>query len=84
MLACDFTWSTTMTSYWFRRTRYWYRPCHLIAWLILILAGIFCATVIVAINRHTHSVSDLLYGVFPYVTCTALIVDRIAERTSHA
>lgn len=73
-----------MSTHWFVRTRYWYRPCHLCAWLILGLGGVFCATVFIAVDRHVHSISDLLYGIFPYVTSTLLLIDRIAERTSHA
>lgn len=69
---------------WFCRTPLWYTPCHGWGWLIIALGAVFCATVLLAVNRHTHSLSDPLYTIFPYIACTALIIDRIAERTSHA
>lgn len=73
-----------MTPHWFVRTRYWYRPCHAIAWLMIALGVAFCVTVFLAANRHVHSLTDLLYSIFPYLTSTVLVIDRIAERTSHA
>ena len=73
-----------MSLRWFRRTTYWYLPCHIAGWVIIGLAIIFCATVVIAANRHAHSVSDMLYAIYPYLVCTALATDRIAERTSHA
>ena len=72
-----------MSPRWFRRTAVWYIPCTVWGWLIVVVAIIFCATVIMAANRHAHSVSDMLYAIYPYIVCTALAVDRIAERTSH-
>ena len=72
-----------MSLHWFRRTTVWYIPCTVWGWLIVVLAVIFCATVVSTANRHAHSVSDMLYAVYPYFVCTALVIDRIAERTSH-
>jgi hypothetical protein len=39
-------------------------------------------TVFTAVDRHSHSVSDTLYGVFPSFVCTFLMLDWIAGRTS--
>jgi len=50
--------------------------------LICAAAAIFCATVFVAIDRHSHSASDTLYGVFPYFVCTFLMLDWIGRRSS--
>ncbi|MFM7678922.1 MAG: hypothetical protein ACKO83_08740 [Roseiflexaceae bacterium] len=72
-----------MSPHWFRRTTYWYMPCHIAGWFIMISAIIFCATVVIAANRHAHSVSDMLYAIYPYLVCTALATDRIAEQTCH-
>ena len=33
-----------------------------------------------AVDRHSHSATDTLYGIFPYFACTFLLVDWIARR----
>jgi hypothetical protein len=52
--------------------------------MVLVAALAFCINVFLAIDRHSHSVSDTLYGVFPFFACTFLLVDWIAGRTSQA
>ena len=42
----------------------------------------FCLTVFRAVDRHSHSVSDTLYGVFPFFVCTFLLLDWIGGRTT--
>jgi hypothetical protein len=37
--------------------------------------------VFLAIDRKSHSVSDTLYGVFPFFACAFLLFDWIAGRT---
>ena len=39
-------------------------------------------TVFKAVDRHSHSVSDTLYGVFPFFVCTFLLFDWIGGKTS--
>ena len=44
-----------------------------------------CAQVLIAVDRHSHSVSDTLYGVLPYVMPTLIVLywargPQIAER----
>ncbi len=46
------------------------------------MALIFCGTVFLAVDRHSHSVSDTLYGVFPFFACTFLLLDWIGSRSS--
>jgi len=45
------------------------------------LALAFLVNVFVAVDRQSHSVSDTLYGIFPYWTMTFLLVEWIASRT---
>jgi hypothetical protein len=45
---------------------------------------LFCVTVFRAIDRHSHSVSDTLYGVFPFYICTFLLLDWLGRKTSTA
>lgn len=46
--------------------------------IVCLVAAIFCVNVFLAIDRHSHSVSDTLYGVFPYFACSGL--DREANQ----
>ena len=71
-----------MTSNWFKRVGWFYLPVSVAGGIICLLAAIFCLTVFQAVDRHSHSVSDTLYGVFPFVACAFLLFDWIAARTS--
>jgi len=46
------------------------------------LAVVFCAQVFLAVDRHSHSVSDTLYGVFPYIVPCLVLLNWIASKTS--
>jgi len=50
--------------------------------VVVLAAAAFCVNVFLAVDRHSHSASDTLYGVFPFFACTFLLVDWIAGRTS--
>jgi hypothetical protein len=66
---------------WFRPWGWFHRPSSAAGAVIWLLAAIFCLTVFLAVDRHSHSVSDTFYGVFPYFVPTLLVLDRIAART---
>ncbi len=68
---------------WFRPWGWIYRPIALQGWLVVVLALLFCVNVFWAIDRHSHSVSDTLYGIFPYFVPTWGIVGWIASRTTN-
>ena len=72
-----------MQKRWFTSWGWVYRP---IAWpgiLLVALALVFCLQVFLAVDRHSHSASDTLYGIFPYVVPTLIVLNWIASRTSH-
>jgi hypothetical protein len=50
---------------------------------MLSMALAFCAQVFWAIDRRSHSVTDTLYGVFPFFVCTFLLLAWIATHTSN-
>jgi hypothetical protein len=50
--------------------------------LLVLLALLFCIQVFVAGDRNSHSVSDTLYGVFPYIVPTLIVLYWIASKTS--
>lgn len=51
-------------------------------WLALLLTVLFCLQVFGAIDRHSHSASDTLYGIFPFWVSAWTILGWIASRTS--
>lgn len=73
-----------MNTRWFSRLGWFHVPVSAAGIVLCLLAAIFCATVFIAVDRHSHSVSDTLYGIFPFFACTFLLLDWIAARTSGA
>lgn len=71
-----------MKQAWFRRFGWFYLPASIQGFVLLLMAVSFCLQVFLAVDRHSHSASDTLYGVFPFFACTFLLVDWIAGRTS--
>jgi hypothetical protein len=66
--------------------RPWFTPWgwiyHPISWqgaALVTLAAAFCVQVLV---RHSHSVSDTLYGIFPYVVPTLIVLNWVASKVS--
>ena len=71
-----------MKARWFKRMGWFYLPVSICGAVVCVLAFLFCATVLMAVDRHSHSVSDTSYGVFPFFVCTFLLVDWVGTRTS--
>jgi len=71
-----------MKTQWFKRLGWFYLPVSLPGVIVTLIALAFCVRVFLAIDRKSHSVSDTLYGVFPYFACCFLLLDWIAGRTS--
>ncbi|MGA2176312.1 MAG: hypothetical protein ABSH38_15150 [Verrucomicrobiota bacterium] len=72
-----------MKTIWFKRCGWFHVPVSVPGAIVSFLAVLFCLTVFRAVDRHSHSASDTLYGVFPFFVCAFLLVDWIAGRTSH-
>lgn len=51
---------------WFRAWGWIYYPVSLGGSILTLLLVIFLLTVFRAVDSHSHSVSDTLYGIFPY------------------
>jgi hypothetical protein len=71
-----------MKTVWFKPLGWIYRPASWQGWLALAAAAAFCAQVFLAIDRHSHSASDTLYGVFPYFVCAAGLLNWLASKTA--
>jgi hypothetical protein len=72
-----------MKSAWFKRFGWFYVPVSVPGAVVTLLALAFCVNVFLAVDRHSHSASDTLYGVFPYFACCFFFVDWIAGRTNN-
>ena len=70
-----------MNHRWFCRWGWLYRPVSMAGWVASLVALAFCIQAFAAIDRHAHSVSDTLYGVFPYFAGSFLLLDWLASRT---
>ena len=68
---------------WFKQWGWLYLPASMAGAIIFLALLAFCASVFVALDRHSHSASDTLYGVFPYFACAFLLWDWIGARTSN-
>ncbi len=71
-----------MKAKWFREWGWFYRPVVWPGWLALTLTVAFCLQVFTAIDRHSHSVSDTLYGIFPFRVSAGTLLGWVASRTS--
>ena len=73
-----------MKKEWFRGVGWVYLPVSWQGIWLVLMAIVFCAQVFVAVDRRSHSVSDTLYGVFPYFACCFLLLNWVASNTSGA
>jgi len=67
---------------WFKRWGWIYRP---ITWQgigFVVLTMAFCVQVFIVVDRHSHSVSDTLYGIFPYFVPAIILLFWLASKTS--
>jgi len=71
-----------MKTIWFKRIWLFYLPVHVMGLLVTLSAIIFMVPVCIAVTRTGHSVSDDLYEIFVYGTCTAFWWKWIADKTS--
>jgi hypothetical protein len=71
-----------MTRTWFKPWGWVYRPASWQAVVLIFLAAVFCVQVVIAVDRHSHSVSDTLYGIFPFVVPCLMILNWVVEDKS--
>lgn len=67
---------------WFRRIGWFHVPVSIPGAVVTMGALAFCVQVFWAVDRHSHSVSDTLYGVYPFILPTLLLLDWVASRIS--
>jgi hypothetical protein len=76
--------TTPATRSWFAPWGWIYRPASWQGVAAVLLTAVFCLQVFVAVDRHSHSASDTLYGIFPYVVPALMLLNWVASKTSRA
>lgn len=71
-----------METNWFKKTGIVYLPVSIVGVIMYLMTIAFCTTVFLAIDSHSHSVSDTLYGIFPFVVSAFTVLYWIAANTS--
>ena len=71
-----------MKQIWFKRTGWFYIPVHPVGFIVTILSIAFMVPIVMAVVRNGHSVSDDLYQIFVFASCTALWWKWLADKTS--
>jgi hypothetical protein len=71
-----------MKTQWFKRWGWFYVPVSLPGAIIALAMLLLCTQVFLAVDRHSHSASDTLYGVFPFFASAFLLFDWIAGKTN--
>ncbi len=69
---------------WFRPLGPVFAPVSVMGWVVTLAAVAFCVNTFLAIDHRSHSVSDTLYGLYPFWAPTFLAWAWIAERTARA
>ncbi len=71
-----------MKQIWFKKFGWIYLPVYPTGVVVTFLAILFLMPVYMAVVRNGHSVSDDLYQMFVYTTCTAFWWKWVAEKTN--
>lgn len=67
---------------WFKKTGWIYLPISAEGLMVTVLAFVCMVPVTIVVIRNGHSVSDNLYHLFVYATCTAFWWKWVAEKTA--
>jgi hypothetical protein len=73
-----------MALVWFKPWGWIFRPVSWQAVVLILMTAAFLAQVFIAVDRHSHSASDTLYGVFPYVVPCLILLNWVASKTCGA
>jgi hypothetical protein len=71
-----------MNQKWFRKFGWAYLPVSWQGFIVSLLLIAFLVNTFIAVDRHSHSVSDTLYGIFPFWVPSFLVWLWIGSNTS--
>jgi hypothetical protein len=66
---------------WFVPWGWVYRPVSWQGHALVLIAAAFSVQVFVVVDSHSHSVSDTLYGIFPFVVPCLMVLYWVAAKT---
>ncbi|MEQ7874730.1 hypothetical protein ABDK56_12075 [Sphingomonas sp. ASV193] len=66
---------------WFKPAGLLFVPVSIFGWLATAFAFAFCSQIFAFVESRAHSISDTLYGVFPFWVPTLLALAWVADRT---
>lgn len=66
---------------WIRRIGWFHVPVSVAGVIVTFGAIAFCVQVFWVVDRNSRSVTDTLYGVYPFIIPTLLLLDWVASRT---
>ena len=67
---------------WFASWGWVYRPVSWQGGALVLVVLVFWAQVFLAVDRHSHSATDTLYGLFPYVVPSLMVLNWVASQTA--
>ena len=67
---------------WFKKVGWIYLPVSAAGIILTLGVLAFCVSVFLAVDKNSHSVSDTLYGIFPYFVSAFAVLFWIAHHTS--
>lgn len=67
---------------WFREVGWMYVPVSAAGVVATILVLAFCLQVFLAVDARSHSITDTLYAIFPFVVPSIGILFWVASKTS--
>lgn len=67
---------------WFIPWGWIYRPSSIVGLVLVTLTLAFCTQVFIAIDRNSHSATDTLYGIFPFVLPALMLLNWVASKSS--
>ena len=71
-----------MKHIWFKRRGWFHVPVSWPGFALTLSTLALWVQVFLAVDRRSHSASDTLYNLFPFITASFLLLDWIAQRTS--
>ncbi len=67
---------------WFVPWGWIHRPVSAPGFVVVAIAAAFCLQVFMAVDARSHSVSDTLYGIFPYIVPCLILLEWVASKRS--
>lgn len=82
LLYVLFSMNTAKNAKWFKPFGWFYRPVAVPGYVIFFLMFLFCLHIIIATTVRSHSLADVLYGVFPFIIPAVGVYLWVASKTS--